>query len=961
MIARVLIRNHQTNPTLLSELAHYDVQLHQPVQQAHLFFLQGEKLQDEHIERLCHGVLCNAVTQSSSWSWLAEKTADAKHEMPASSLEITFHPGVTDRVAYEVQQAAAKLGLPALKAVTGRVYQLAAEDADKLEQVAQALSNPVIESYHLGQIDSETIKAHFADPVEDSTISIVNLDVSDEALEQLSQEYRLALNLAEMKILRDFAQQREGALQGKLRDAELEMVAQTWSEHCYHKTFRATIDFTETDAEGKQRRRMIRGLLNQYIRAATEELNKDWLVSVFVDNAGIVRFDADYDIAFKVETHNHPSALEPFGGANTGVGGVLRDVLGVSAKPIGVTDVLCFAPSDMENVPEGVLSPQRIQRGVVAGIGDYGNKMGVPNINGAILYHEGYVANPLVYCGCVGILPHGSHRTEPQVGDSIVVLGGKTGRDGLKGATFSSLDLDTETAEASFAATAVQIGDPIVEKDVMEVVLHARDAQLYTAITDCGAGGLSSAIGEMASELGAKVQLKDVALKYAGLRPWEIWLSEAQERMVLAVPEANIAALAELCQLYGVHYDVVGTMTGDAQMQVYYGDVPVVDLSMDLLHEQHPRLELSATWSAPVLNEQTITDIDIKATLLQLLARPTIASKEHIVRTYDHEVQGATVIKPFAGVKEQGPSDAAVLKPLMTPDKPESDNKGIIISNGINPRYGLIDPYRMALACVDEAVRNAVCVGVDPSTLSILDNFCWGNPNLPDRLGTLVKAVQGCYDAALLFETPFISGKDSLNNEYINAEGERLPIPGTLLISAMGITPDIRKSVSMDVKEVGNAIYLVGESLPEYGGSFFSELTEQGNNHVPSAPSNALDIAKAVFVAIHSDCVRACHDASEGGVAVALAEMCMAGNLGMALDIAECDVLFAESCSRYLVEVPLSKTVEFEHLLSGLPCQRIGEVVAEPVLALADVEVSVAEIEEAWRGHVVAEYAALSS
>ena len=916
------------------------------ITQTQLFFLKHANLQNYHIEKLCNGVLQDPITQTVAWHW-----SDALPDPQPFSVEVSFLPGVTDRIAFELSQAARRLGLPEITVVTGRGYWLKGNlNEQELHKLAKGfLCNEVVEHYALGFITPSFITdARSTELIEQ--IDLRALD--DNSLVALSQERRLALNLAEMRVLHDFARTQDRPL----TDAELEMLAQTWSEHCYHKTFRAEIDFAEKDAAGNTvGQKCIDGLLNTYIRSATETCQKDWLVSTFVDNAGIVEFDEDYVMSFKVETHNHPSALEPFGGANTGVGGVIRDIIGVSAKPIALTDVLCFGPQDFpnESLPEGSLHPKRIQAGVVAGIGDYGNKMGIPTVNGAVLYHKGYIANPLVYCGCVGLAPKNSHKTKPQIGDMLVVLGGKTGRDGLRGATFSSLDLDSGTSEASFASTAVQIGDPIVEKDVLEVILVARDLELYTAITDCGAGGLSSAIGEMARQLGASVELNKVGLKYSGLQPWEIWLSEAQERMVLAVPAENLPKLAELCKKFTVHWDNVGEMTGSGQMLVTYEGKTVVDLPMQLLHEGHPRLKLKAYWQAPKLKtlSHAYNNLDLTEVLQTLLADPNVASKEDIVRTYDHEVQGGTVIKPFTGINNSGPSDGAVIKPIFS-----KGLKGIAISNGINSLYGEISPYKMALSAVDEAIRNTIAVGADPDTIALLDNFCWGNPNLPDRLGGLVEAARGCHDGALMFNAPFISGKDSLNNEYVAANGERQAIPGTLLISAIGIVPDITKAVTMDAKEAGNYVYIVGQTKDELGGSLLVKHFEVGNHHVPSVSKGALHTAQKLHQAIKDGLVRSCHDISEGGLAVAAAEMVLAGGLGVDLNIEAVPVLeevdhpavtlFSESNSRWLVEVEAGVARAFEAVMQGATYAQIGTLTNEPAFKCANISISMDELDK---------------
>jgi len=974
----------QINATTLCQAAHHlGLTRVTAIHPARLFFLTHPDLQADQVEQLCRQVLTDTVVESYNWQWV--ETGHALSLRLASTVEVEFLPGVTDRVAFEVTQAAHRLELPALQVRTGHRYHIegALTEAELHRLARQVLGNEVVQRYEIG-----LITPHFMEAMpSDGRVELINLaDLSDDDLVKLSQTRRLALNMAVMQVLRNFSQEQHRPL----TDAELEMAAQTWSEHCYHKTFRAKITYTELDSQQQPlKTEIIDGLLKTTIRAATEACSKKWIVSAFVDNAGIMAFDDTHVISFKVETHNHPSALEPFGGSNTGVGGVIRDVIGVSARPIAVTDVLCFGPQNLaaENVPAGSLHPRQVQAGVVAGVGDYGNKMGIPTVNGAVLYHPGYIANPLVYCGCVGFAPIGSHVTNPQIGDRLIVLGGRTGRDGLRGATFSSLDLDSGTSEASFASTAVQIGDPIIEKDVMEVIMVARDAQLYNAITDCGAGGLSSAIGEMGQTLGADVELTQVGLKYSGLRPWEIWLSEAQERMVLAVSAAKLPELMALCQRFEVPCDNVGHLTGDGQMVVRYQGEIVVNLPMSLLHDGHPRLELTATWSgAPHHQTNSITSkldhINPTAALLTLLADPNVASKEAIIRTYDHEVQGGTVVKPLTGIDNHGPSDAAVIKPVIwqspltrasspngSPLTPaplpmgeggggEGNMKGIAISNGINPWYGLLDPYLMAVSVVDEAIRNAVAVGADPDQLALLDNFCWGNPNLPDRLGGLVRAAQGCYDAARAFDVPFISGKDSLNNEYVGQDGQRTPIPGTLLISAMAIVPDVRQAVTMDVKQAGNFIYIVGETGNHLGGSLLARHYDLAADLPPTLPHQALATARALHQAIQQGLVRACHDLSEGGLAVAAAEMALAGGLGMEIDLAYIPAvtnhammtMFSESNGRWLVEVTSDNAITFETTMHGCVVARCGEVTAEAILKIDSIEVTVRELMSAWRG-----------
>ncbi|HCB01845.1 MAG TPA: phosphoribosylformylglycinamidine synthase subunit PurL, partial [Anaerolineae bacterium] len=785
------------------------------------------------------------------------------------------------------------------------------------QQLAKSLlANNVIQHWTIGEITPS-----FPQEVESSgEVEIISITkLSDDELLALSKERRAALDLAEMKAIQNYfiAEKREPT------DVEFETIAQTWSEHCVHKTFKAKI--TKDDGQ------VIDSLIKTYLKAATDKINAPWVISAFVDNAGIIDFDDEFEISFKAETHNHPSAVEPFGGANTGVGGVIRDVLGVSAKPIANTDILCFGPQDLDpkSLPEGVLHPRRIQSGVVAGVQDYGNKIGIPTVNGAILYDEGYTANPLVFCGCVGIAPKGLHKKNPQVGDRVVVLGGRTGRDGLRGATFSSMTMDAQTGEVSGAS--VQIGDPITEKGLIDVIVRARDLDLYNDITDCGAGGLSSAVGEMASSIGCEVDLTRVKLKYAGLAPWEIWLSEAQERMVVAVAPQKISELQTLCDTFNTELTDIGAFTGDGKLIVRYGENIVVNMNNEFLHEGIPQRVLKAVisnQSSKIVNRNSQI-VNIKDHLLSLLSSPNIASKAPVIRIYDHEVQGGTAIKPLTGVKDDAPSDASVIKPIGT-----RGVKGIALSNGINPEFGKRDAYKMAWSVMDEAIRNAVAVGADPSKIAVLDNFCWGDPLRPETLGSLVEACRGCHDAALFYNTPFISGKDSLNNEYLGADGLRHAIPPTLLISAIGIVHDVNQAITIDLKEAGNLIYLIGD---------FS--TEQKN--VPDVPNSALQVYKALHQTIKNNLIRSAHDLSEGGLAVSIAEMCIGGRLGAEINFEESN-LFNEVNGCLLVEVTPSNKTIFEKQFANLPFQKIGEVTTKPILKLNETEIPVEELVQAF-------------
>jgi phosphoribosylformylglycinamidine synthase II len=979
-----------------------------------LYFIEGQLTQAD-LERLAVELLSDPVTQRYTFTCL---TNGATLPPASGVVEVALRPGVTDPVAEQIVRGARLLGIAGVaRASTGLRFEIDVDyqktnhgdtETQRFSIVItpilhlmakRLLANAVIQRYAIGEIEPV-----FPHPAEASgyteTLPVCGTD--DAGLQALSRVRRAALDLAEMQAIRTYFRTEER----EPTDVEIETIAQTWSEHCGHKTFKAKISLTSSPLERGESSEArfkdegeINGLLKTYIRAATEKIAAPWVRSAFVDNAGIIDFDDIYEVSFKVETHNHPSAIEPFGGANTGVGGVIRDVLGVSAKPIANTDVLCFGPQEagVDSLPEGVLHPRRIQSGVVSGVQDYGNKIGIPTVNGAIWYDEGYTANPLVFCGCVGIAPKGSHPRQPQPGDRVIVLGGGTGRDGLRGATFSSMTMDAQTGEVSGAS--VQIGDPITEKGLIEVLLRARDQHLYHAVTDCGAGGLSSAVGEMSSTIGADVELKKVRLKYAGLAPWEIWLSEAQERMVFAVPPENLPALQAICDTFEVHLTDIGEFTGSGRLVVRYDGKPVLDLENHFLHEGIPQRQLKAkinhgehgahreekeynrgeeeiktnhadTESTERLIEQKSPRLSgsvvhsLSDMLLALLAHPNIASKSAVIRIYDHEVQGGTVVKPLTGAANDGPSDACVLKPVGT-----RGTGGIVLSNGLNPEYGKLDAYRMAWSAIDEAIRNAVAVGCDPQKIALLDNFCWGDPLRPETLGSLVEACRGCYDAALHYRAPFISGKDSLNNEYLGSDGQRHAIPPTLLISAMGLIADVGQAVTMDLKEAGDLLYLAGEFQPALGGSHYSMLQIGSNTDrsIPAIPAAAPDTYRGVHAAMQARLVRACHDLSEGGLAVAAAEMCIGGRLGLEISplpspppfdehkwARETNLaLFGETNSCLLVEVRPGDREAFEGMLAGLPICPLGRVTADPILSIVSgdealVRLPVEALVRAW-------------
>ncbi len=896
-------------------------------------------------DAIAQKLLVDTITQDYQISDFGFRTSDFGHHIA----EISRKPGVMDPVEQSVLKALRDMGIRVDGIKTAQMYVIDGNISNEIIHIiaTKLLANTKIEDVfiypEMPSYERSTIQYSFRK----QTVPLLHAD--SKQLEEISIRGQFSLNLQEMQSIQNYYK----SLKREPTDVELETIAQTWSEHCVHKTFRGIIDFNGN---------RIDNLLQNTIMKATKELNKPWCVSVFKDNAGIVKFDDHYNVCFKVETHNHPSAIEPYGGANTGVGGVIRDIMGtgLGGKPILNTDVFCFGLPDtpLDKIPKGVLHPKRIFKGVVAGVRDYGNRMGIPTANGAIFFDERYIGNPLVFCGTVGIIPKNKCQKEAHPNDLIVVAGGRTGRDGIHGATFSSAELHEQSEQIS--GGAVQIGNAITEKALLDVLLQARDKGLYSCITDCGAGGLSSAVGEMGQDLGASVNLEKVPLKYEGLSYTEIWISEAQERMVLAVPPEKENDLLELFKTENVEATVIGRFTDDKVLRLFYNSQLVGELGMDFLHEGIPRLERKAEWHRPVYEEPALAERDDFGTdLKKILSSWNVCSKEWVIRQYDHEVQGGSVLKPLVGIYNDGPGDACIITPVL------GSGKGIIISNGMNPRYGDIDPYHMAASAIDEALRQIVAVGGNLEQVALLDNFCWGNTNKPDRLGTLVRAAQACYDIAVAYETPFISGKDSLNNEFVT-DKETIVIPPTLLISAVAVMEDVRNAVSMDAKEPGNLVYIVGLTQPELGGSHYYHIHGYKGNNVPKVDVVlGKKIMSALSQATKCRVVKSCHDCSEGGLAVAAAEMAFAGGYGMTLNLTGVvtegaihrndTILFSESNSRFIVEVRPEHQEQFESLMKDIPYGLLGKITSNPLLKISGlnnnliINENINDLKEAWQ------------
>jgi phosphoribosylformylglycinamidine synthase len=928
-------------------------------------YLVDGSLDRAEIEQISQRLLSDSVVETTI---IDEVGQSSLGESPIDGGQLVYvlpKAGVMDPVALTARKAMADMGSSVREVRTLRKYWLQGVDGKTLDELCdRLLANDSIEQVVRGSLQMTELLLGSAYDFEKVVIPLRALN--DQGLVELSRTGQLYMTLPEMRQ----AQAHFGEIGRDPTDIELESIAQTWSEHCSHKTLAGRIAYRDERGE-----RQFDNMLKETIFDATQTIRKqlgddDWCVSVFVDNAGVVRFDDDFNVVFKVETHNHPSALEPYGGANTGMGGVIRDPLGtgMGAKPVCNTDVFCFAPPDtkLSELPPGVLHPKRVMKGVVNGVRDYGNRMGIPTVNGAIYFDRRYLGNPLVYCGNVGIIPQNKSFNEPKAGDWVVAIGGRTGRDGIHGATFSSAELTSESESVS--GGAVQIGNAITEKMVLDVLLQARDQELFNAVTDCGAGGFSSAVGEMGEKIGAEVWLEKAPLKYEGLTYTEIWISEAQERMVFSVPNETWQAFHDLCASEGVEATIIGRFEPNGRLVLKYHDQVVGDLSMEFLHNGRPPVIREATYDPPpTVPFQCPKSVDWLDTLRGILGSLNVASKEWVIRQYDHEVQGGSVVKPLVGVANDGPSDAAVIRPRL------DSVRALAISCGMNPHYGDYDTYHMAASAIDEAVRNCVAVGADPSRIAILDNFCWGYTDRPETLGSLVRAAIACHDVAVGLQTPFISGKDSLNNEFsyeVDGKKSTIAIPATLLISAMGQLDDASAAVTMDLKQSGNLLYLIGTTYEEMAGSHFSLVTHATGGRPPR-----VDIAKArrTFHAVHDaitrGTIRACHDLSEGGLAVALAEMAFAGNLGVEVDLDQVPLtasegnptrdavlrLFSESNTRFVCEVAADHVAKFEACFQDVPLTRIGTIVDSPCvrfrseLASLDLEEPNESLKRVWQ------------
>ncbi len=952
-------------------------------------------LSDEQCGKMVDEVFCDPVIEHGVYDSKHLDNGEIFSKKPDLVIQIGFKPGVTDNAGH-----AGLDGLMTRFSCRGEDVSVATtmtyaffgipENTDS-DWVASQLYNPMIERVAITTKDliqrGEWGELGFPTRPENlfQQPASIDLEVSDSELLAISERGLLALNLEEMRAIQSHYRQPDvraqraasGLHPSAPTDVELECLAQTWSEHCKHKIFAAKIHHidheTGEDVE-------IDSLFKTHIMRPTFKIAErvDWLLSLFHDNSGVIEWSGDWSLCIKAETHNSPSALDPFGGAMTGIVGVNRDILGtgLGARPIANTDVFCFGPPDYSGeIPPGLFHPSRVFRGVHAGVRAGGNESGIPTVNGAIVFDERYLGKPLVYCGTVGLMPRHlpdgreSHKKTPLPGDIIYMVGGRVGSDGIHGATFSSLELTEESP-----SSAVQIGDPITQKKMVDMILEARDEGLIQVITDNGAGGLSSSIGEMAELTGgARIDLGAVPLKQPGLSSWEILVSESQERMTVGVRGEERKRFEDLAALHEVEATVVGEFTDDGAFHVVHDDHTVAHLPIAFLHDGVPQLHLESEWrnpSYPPPNYPALDAHGMGELLGRMMARPNIASKEWWVRSYDHEVIAQSVIKPFCGVDHDAPGDAAVIAPI------HGETQGAVISCGIIPRYSDLDTYAMAAACIDEAVRNAVCVGVDLDKMAGLDNFCWPDPveseKTPDgryKLAQLVRANRAIDDICSAYQVPCISGKDSMKNDA-TLDGKKISVPPTLLFTLLGNHTDVRKAVSSDFKKAGDLIYVLGETHQELGASELawqlkSETGGDIGGKVPEIDTDRnLSLYRSLTAAMSEGLVASAHDCSDGGFAPALAESCFGVGAGCIVEteamfghckgLDDWGVLFGESLGRIIVTVRPEDAEGF-HLMMGDNCHiHIGEVGdsdeftinrgGEPILST-----SLSRLKKAWQ------------
>ncbi len=741
------------------------------------------------------------------------------------------------------------------------------------------------------------------------------LNASDEELRKISEDLGLALSVDEMKRIQEYFR----AKGRNPYDIELQSIAQAWSEHCCYKSSKY--------------------YLRQYLFEASRA---DYVISAIKEDAGVVEFDEEYAYVTAFESHNHPSAIEPYGGAATGIGGILRDVLCMGAQPVALIDPLFFAPLDTsyDSLPKGTKHPVYLLSGVVAGIRDYGNRVGIPTVAGMVFFDENYLTNCIVNVGCIGIVK--KDKILPSraggAGDLFVLVGGKTGRDGIHGVTFASAELSEESEEE--ARGAVQLGNPIMKEPLIHACLEVVEKGLATGMKDLGGGGLSCVVGEMAfaANCGAEVYLDKVPLKEEGMAPWEIWISESQERMMLTVRPENVDEVLYIFQKWDVPATVIGKVTDDKILRIYYRGYKIYELDIEFVVKAVEYCRNYVVKKPEVEREEEVHEpTDYASTFMKMISHPNVASKEWIIRQYDHQVRGKTVLRPLQGrYNFETHGDAAVIKPTKS-------WRGLAVTADVNPWMCKVDPFWGAASSFDEMIRNLVAVNAVPHSFNDCLNF--GNPEKPERMGEFVECVRAIGWMAKGFGIPCVSGNVSFYNET-----PHMSIPPTPTLMGIGIVEDVRRVVQSYFK--GGVVILVGETAKEFGGSLYSHVTGARCWKVPrTSPEKLRKYCDAMLESFREFEVRACHDPAEGGLAVAIAEMSFGNGIGFTaareLSFVE---LFSESNTRWIAEVAekdAERYVEFFRS-KGLKAEVIGYSEGEN-LDFGKFRVGVAEAEEAWR------------
>ncbi len=942
-------------------------------------------LDKNQLEKIRLEIFTNPVTEESSYSPM-------EHDFDWI-IWVGFRPGVRDTAGSTAVEAVedllGKKFNPHESIYTSKIYEIKGNlQKDQAENIARdLLANEIIQQWKVFDKNSWDTSLGIGFPVpkvelnHEPKVTVIPIK-SDEELKRISDERNLALRDSDIPVIRQYFL-REDVLEERKQvgldlptDVEIEYISQARSDHCNHNTFRGLFRYRDV-LTGEQK--TINSLFRTCIEEPTLELmkQKDWVVSVLWDNAGVGKFDDQNYYVITGETHNSPSNMEAYGGALTGIVGIYRDPMGTGkgSKLILGMYAYCVGPRDYNGELKPHLHPRRLLDGVIEGVRDGGNKSGIPTPFGLLLFDESFIGKCLVFVTAMGIMPamvggQPSHEKRTSPGDLIIMSGGRVGKDGIHGVTAASESYSEHTP-----AGHVQIGDPYTQKKMHDFLLEARDEGLISFITDNGGGGLSSSIGESARfSNGCRVDLDKVPLKYEGLDQWEIWVSESQERMTIAVKPENLDRFMELSRKHAVESTVIGEYNDSGYLRLDYKGKTCAYIRMDFLKSEFPQWEFDAEWIPPQvrgLSEPVITEPTDHGKLLKnILARPNICARNWIARQYDHEVQGGSVIKPLIGKNRDVPSDAAVIRPILEKDS------GIAVSQALNPLYSIIDTYHMTGATIDEAVRRVLAVGGDPGHLGGVDNFCWpsiqydpnDNPDGKYKAAQLVRSNLALKDYCLAYGIPLLSGKDSM---YIDGKvegpyGERRKVSGlpTLLFTVCSVIKDIKKCVTMDAKYPGDLVYVIGLTRDELGASEFYQMLGHVGLNVPQVREDEfLPAYKKLYQAIEQELVASCHAVSRGGLGVHLALVCMAGGLGMHIDLArlpapgnmlDSKILYSESCGRFIVTVAPENRTAFEEVLPGSSVANIGIVTESPVLHITGrsgnilLNEKVAELKSFW-------------